>query len=38
VLVHAGDVAPAGHPAVKGREQMFEPVQPQPDKEYAPSE
>ncbi len=28
VIIRVGDVVPANHPAVKGREQLFEPYDP----------
>ncbi len=36
--VHAGDVVPPSHPAVKGREQLFEPVSPVETATAAPGE
>ena len=30
LFVHAGEVVPATHPFLKGREHLFEPVEPQP--------
>jgi hypothetical protein len=33
LLVHAGEVVASSHPAVKGRAELFEPAEPQPDLE-----
>jgi len=37
-LVHAGQVLPANHPAVKGREELFGPEPPVEDTTAAPGE
>jgi hypothetical protein len=37
-FVHAGEVLPADHPAVKGREELFEPENPVEQATAAPGE